>query len=157
LSAVERLYAKDRAAADRVLDALIAFLRRAMPAMRQKASTVGNECRLAQSYVRAVWASTGIWRDAAADVALDVDNFPMPSGTLLPLVQHFLSVAPASASAQAFAIGALRTGTDLRIDIATPVERGRADASWQAEVKKFEQRLAQAGFAGARLEVSWRE
>lgn len=156
LSAVERLYAKDRGAADRVLDALIAFLRRAMPAMRQKASTVGNECRLAQSYVRAVWASTGIWQDTIADISVEVDSVPMLSGTLLPVVQHFLSVAPAAASGEAFVITAFRAGTDLRIDITSPVERGRADASWQAEVKKFEQRFAQSG-TGARFELGWRE
>ena len=45
LSEVERLYPLDPAAADRVLDALIRFLREATPLLRRQISTLGAEAR----------------------------------------------------------------------------------------------------------------
>jgi hypothetical protein len=49
---VERRYSLDPAGADRVLDALVSFLRTAMPAVRSGASTLAAEVALATDYAR---------------------------------------------------------------------------------------------------------
>jgi hypothetical protein len=94
LSTVERIYETDPAAADRALDALIQFLRLAIPALRRSNSTVGRECRLVEAYVRTVGAAGGV--SGAVRIELDprVADRPVPPGILLALAQQLPAAMP---------------------------------------------------------------
>ena len=98
LGAVERLYERDPAAADRVLDALIRFLREATPLLRRQGSTIGQECRLVHAYVRTLGAATGANCRDSVEVDERAESRPLAPGLLLTLAQNLL--------------GALRPGTD---------------------------------------------
>jgi hypothetical protein len=97
LGAVERLYERDPAAADRVLDALIRFLREATPLLRRQGSTIGQECRLVHAYVRTLGAATGADGSDSVEVDERAESRPLTPGLLLTLAQNLL--------------GALRPGT----------------------------------------------
>lgn len=75
LSAVEQLYEIDPAAADRVLDALIRFLREATPLLRRPGPVPGEDRRLLESCVQAL-------RTATSGTRLDVDLAHDTSGRL---------------------------------------------------------------------------
>lgn len=75
LSAVEKLYETDPATADRVLDALIRFLREATPLLRRAGPWPGDDGRLLETCVQALRAATG-------DTGLGVDLAHDASGRL---------------------------------------------------------------------------
>ena len=95
LGRVERLYERDAAAADRVLDALIAFLREATPLLRREASSLGEECRLLEAWLRMLDD-----QELAAVPAVELDagtvRLPMPPGLLVSLAQQIVGDAPAA-------------------------------------------------------------
>jgi len=88
LAQVERLYEVDSALAGRMLDDLIAYLRAAMPAMRDTSSTVGQEVDLARAYLDIVRLRLGDRLRVAIDVPADVRDARMPPMMLLPLTDH---------------------------------------------------------------------
>ena len=88
LAQVERLYEVDSALAGRMLDDLIAYLRAAMPAMRDTSSTVGQEVDLARAYLDIVRLRLGDRLRVAIDVPADVRDARMPPMMLLPLIDH---------------------------------------------------------------------
>lgn len=94
LSTVERLYESDPAAADRVLDALIQFLRLATPLLRQPTSTIGGECRLLEAYVRTLGAATGLVDAMRIDLDPRVVERPVPPGTLFAVAQQLPAAMP---------------------------------------------------------------
>ena len=95
LGRVERLYERDPAEADRVLDALIAFLREATPLLRREASSLGEECRLLEAWLRMLDD-----QELAAVPAVELDagtvRLPMPPGLLVSLAQQIVGDAPAA-------------------------------------------------------------
>jgi hypothetical protein len=94
LDAVARLYARDVPAADRALDALIRFLREATPLLRQSESSVAGECRLLDSYWRALATPPRAADDLCLEVDPDADEAWLPPGLLISLVQQVLDVQP---------------------------------------------------------------
>jgi len=86
LADVRAAYARDTAAADALLDDLIAYLRAALPQMRKGASTVAREAGLAQAYLRV--APAGRDGRLVAELVLDdrAHDEPFPPLVLLPLV-----------------------------------------------------------------------
>ena len=86
LADVRAAYARDTAAADGLLDDLIAYLRAALPQMRKGASTVAREAGLAQAYLRV--APAGRDGRLVAELVLDdrAHDEPFPPLVLLPLV-----------------------------------------------------------------------
>lgn len=88
LSAVERLYETDPAAADRALDALIQFLRLAIPLLRRRTVTLGSECRLLETYMHTLGAATGVADSLRVELDPRVVDQPVPSGTLFALAQQ---------------------------------------------------------------------
>ena len=93
LGRVERLYERDPAEADRVLDALISFLREATPLLRREASSLGEECRLLEAWLRMLDDP-----EAAAVPAVELDagtvRLPMPPGLLVSLAQLIVGDTP---------------------------------------------------------------
>jgi histidine kinase len=88
LAQVERLYEEQPQLAERMLDDLIAYLRAAMPLMRDTASTVGQEVELARTYLDIVKIRLGDRLAFEIDVPEGVDGARMPPMMLLPLVDH---------------------------------------------------------------------
>jgi len=117
LSAVERLYERDPAAADRVLDALIQFLREATPLLRRQGSTIGQECRLVRAYVRTLGTATCAGGSVRVEVDERAEGTPLPPGLLLTLAQILLGAIPAGAGDARFDLRASSEEAQTRIDI----------------------------------------
>ena len=88
LAQVERLYDERPALAERMLDDLIAYLRAAMPLMRDTASTVGQEVELARTYLDIVKIRLGERLAFDIRVPEGLADARMPPMMLLPLVDH---------------------------------------------------------------------
>ena len=88
LDQLERLYVRDRTLAARTMDGLIAYLRAAMPLMRDTSSTVGQEIKLARAYLDIVRLRLGERLAARMDVAPNAAPVRMPPMMLLPLIDH---------------------------------------------------------------------
>jgi hypothetical protein len=91
LAQVEHLYDIDAQAADRVLRELIAYLRAAIPQIRDPASTLAKEIQLANAYVNIVGIQSKDWLVVNRAGASIVDVARMPPMVLLPLVNHALA------------------------------------------------------------------
>lgn len=90
LDTVERLYDRDVEAADRVLDALIQFLREATPLLRRQTSSIDQECRLLHLYLRVLGAASGLVDDVSVAVEPSARDMPLPPGILVSLAQQVL-------------------------------------------------------------------
>jgi len=88
LAQVERLFELDSPVATRMLDDLIAYLRAAMPAMRDTSSTVAQEVELARAYLDIVRLRLGDRLQFAIDVPPEAGRARMPPMMLLPLTDH---------------------------------------------------------------------
>ena len=88
LARVKALYEHDADAAERVLDELIAYLRAAMPRMRDTSSTVGQELDLVRAWLAILGTSAGTAVDHAVDVQDAALDARLPPMLLLPLVTH---------------------------------------------------------------------
>jgi hypothetical protein len=91
LAQVRALYREDSARGERMLDALIAYLRAAMPKMRDTSSTLGQEIELVRAYLGIVRLGLG------ERLAFEIESSPaladarMPPMMLLPLVDHAIA------------------------------------------------------------------
>jgi len=88
LAQVERLYELDPSLAGRMLDDLIAYLRAAMPMMRDTSSTVAQEVELARTYLDIVKIRLGNRLTFDTHVPPGLEYARMPPMMLLPLVDH---------------------------------------------------------------------
>lgn len=120
LSQVKHLYARDAALGAQVLDALIAYLRAAMPKMRGTSSTVEQELGLVRAYLEIVQLRFGRELEHAIEaVDAEVAAARMPAMMLLPLVERAIGYAVADGHAVADGYAALdgraMTGGSIRI------------------------------------------
>ena len=88
LAQVERLFEVDAALAAHMLDDLIAYLRAAMPLMRDTSSTVAQEVELARAYLDIARLRLGERLRVSIDVPPDTSGARMPPMMLLPLIDH---------------------------------------------------------------------
>ena len=88
LAQVERLFELDPPTAARMLDDLIAYLRAAMPLMRDTSSTVAQEVELARAYLDIARLRLGDRLRVSIDVPPDAREVRMPPMMLLPLIDH---------------------------------------------------------------------
>lgn len=97
MAEVERRYGHDAAGAGRLLDALVSFLRAAMPGVRSGASTLAAEMLLCTQYAK-VWAELEPGR-ATWSIHVDgaLPELPFPALLLLPVLDR-LAAADGSAS-----------------------------------------------------------
>src|SRR3954463_3479672 len=110
LVAVDEAYARSVDEGERALDALIAFLRAALPAESGSTSTVAAELDLLRAYlgVRELVSGPKLALEIAAEPATRTQ--PMPAMLLLPLARWALDGAPAAGlqvAARCAAAGAL--------------------------------------------------
>jgi hypothetical protein len=131
LAHVKRAYAHDTAQGARILDALIGYLRAAMPKMRETSSTVRQELDLVRAYLEIVQLRLGD-RLTFAIESLDDDasNARMPAMLVLPLVDHAIAN-----SSEWQGTGSIR----LRITIAN--ERIRLALSVTGNVAEDDERI----------------
>ena len=115
LDTVERLYARDVAAADRVLDALIQFLREATPLLRRQESTVDQECRLLRLYLRVLGAASGHVDDVSIAADPSARDVAMPPGILVSLAQQVLVCVSSGSARFAVRMTRRRDGHDLEL------------------------------------------
>ena len=118
LAQVERLYEDDPAQAGNMLDALISYLRAAMPMMRDTSSTVGREIELARAYLDIVRLRLGERLSVAIEAPPGADDIRMPPMMLLPLIDHAIvrGLEPATGAGvgAGAGAGAIRIHTDVR-------------------------------------------
>ena len=88
LAQVERLYEIRSPAAGTMLEDLIAYLRAAMPLMRDSSSTVAQEIELARRYLEIAKIRLGNRLSFELEVPPELANARMPPMMLLPLVDH---------------------------------------------------------------------
>lgn len=88
LAQVRDLYDANAALGERTLDDLIAYLRAAMPRMRDTSSTVAQEIELARAYLAIVKVRLGDRLEYTIDVPDGIGDARMPPMMLLPLIDH---------------------------------------------------------------------
>jgi len=119
LAQVRDLYDVDKARSGLMLDELIAYLRAAMPRMRDTSSTVGQEIELVRAYMGVVRLRLGERLPFEIETPEQVADARMPPMTLLPLVDH--AVAHGLGARQATGSIRIRTGIaegKVRLEIA---------------------------------------
>jgi hypothetical protein len=117
LAQVRGLYRENAVLGARMLDELIAYLRAAMPRMRDTASTVGQELDLARAYLGIVRLRLGERLDFLVEAPGESADARMPPMMLLPLLDHVLAQGTARA-ARTIRVSAGRVGEGIRVEIA---------------------------------------
>ena len=121
---VSRRYERDGTGADRLLDALVVFLRRAMPGVREAGSTLADELALAGAYAR-IWHELDPARPQwTVRVDATLPRIPFPPLVLLPALDRWAEAAPPGSAAElgAEVLGGVVT---LALD-----DGGAAPAGW---------------------------
>jgi len=90
LAQVRELYVRDAEAASRMLEDLIAYLRAALPHLRESSSTLGQEVALARAYLDIMRIRLGERLKFEIDLPPEIANARLPPMMLLPLVDHAL-------------------------------------------------------------------
>lgn len=141
---VQALYATNFSAAERLLDDLILFLRRALPAIDSPTSSVAAEVALARAWLRIAEARRGDRLHSSVRVSADAGRVRLPPMVLLPMVQRAAGSDP-------------DMETHVDIDIATSDDRLRVAVgafprnSSFAETESVEAHLASLYGASASL------
>lgn len=131
----------DVGTAERMLDELVAFLRAAMPRMRDTSSVVDHEIALARAYLGLVGMHPGHRIDFAIEVADDAAHARLPSMLLLPLLDHVVAGAsPAVASDLKLRIGVAIEEDRLAIRVVS-ARAARVDAHGEDTVGLLRARL----------------
>ena len=119
LAQVRALYREDAARGERMLDELIAYLRAAMPRMRDTSSTLGQEIDLVRAYLGIVRLRLGERLSFEIDSPAAIADTRMPPMMLLPLVDHAIAHGiAASRAGGAIRIHAALDGGTVRLEIA---------------------------------------
>lgn len=90
LAQVRELYVRDPELASRMLEDLIAYLRAALPHLRESSSTLGQEVALARAYLDIMRIRLGEKLKFEIDLPEAVTGARMPPMMLLPLIDHAL-------------------------------------------------------------------
>ena len=90
LAQVRELYLHDAEAASRMLEDLIAYLRAALPHLRESSSTLGQEVALARAYLDIMRIRLGEKLKFEIELPEAVAHARMPPMMLLPLIDHAL-------------------------------------------------------------------
>ena len=113
LAQVRQLYQSDPPLAGKMLDDLIAYLRAALPHLRESSSTLGKEAALARAYLDIVRVRLGERLAFDIDIPPALADARMPPMMLLPLIDHAL----------VYGLEPTHSGGSIRID--THVGQGK--------------------------------
>ena len=116
LDAVRRAYEHDATLAERLLDELVAFLRIALPRLRNPSSSVERESLLCRSYLQLRTVAGGCEIDMRIDVSPEISESRFPPGILLPLLDDSLDASMGTCK-----ITARRCGTKCEVGLELPM------------------------------------
>ena len=157
LAQVEHLYELDPGLGGRMLDELIAYLRAAMPKMRDTSSTLAQEVELVRAYLAIIKVRLGDRLTYEIDIPVDAGDVRIPPMMLLPLADH----AVVHGLEQSHAYGTIRiaceiAGRSLRLTI---VDQGAGfvPKPTAAGIASIRERLAALYGGDATLELRARE
>ena len=157
LAQVEHLYELDPGLGGRMLDELIAYLRAAMPKMRDTSSTLAQEVELVRAYLAIIKVRLGDRLTYEIDIPVHAGDVRIPPMMLLPLADH----AVVHGLEQSYAYGTIRiaceiAGRSLRLTI---VDQGAGfvPKPTAAGIASIRERLAALYGGDARLELRARE
>ena len=151
LAEVRALFGRDPAAADATIDALIDYLRAALPAMRGEASTVGRELDLARAYVAVLQLPGGAALAVDARAAPEVRAAALPPMVLLPLVQAAFASGDADLRRR-FLVEAVDTDDGVRVRV--EVHGGARPENWRGDGPETTSRTLKA-FYGAQARIEF--
>jgi hypothetical protein len=138
LERIRLLYRTDAQAAGAMLEDLIAYLRAALPHLRESTSTVVQEVTLARAWLDIVGRTVQGWK-----VDFDVDDAArgarLPALVLLPLVQHAATVVDGAPLALQVSVHV--HGQRLRIDVSTSTAAFGAGIAGQPLLEQIGDRL----------------
>ena len=119
LGSAQQLAEKGAPDAARLIADLIRFLRAATPAMRENASTLGQEAALAEAYLSIMRTRLGRRLSFAIDVPSALADIVLPPGMLITLVEnaikHGIEPAPDGGEVR---VSAARDGDVLAVTVA---------------------------------------
>jgi sensor histidine kinase YesM len=145
---VDRTYERDVQAGQETLDALIRFLRAALPGDAAATATVAGEQELAEAYLALVAHRAESSPQVDISVTPEARVLPMPAMLLLPLVRWALE----GRSATQLEIRAQRREAGLEVSVRSN-SRGGA-ASTETNIAGVRERLARLFAGSASLDVS---
>ena len=143
---VDRAYERSAEAGQETLDALIRFLRAALPSDASATATVAGEQELAEAYLALVAHRTEQSPRVDISVAPEARTLPMPAMLLLPLVRWALD------SATQLEIRAQRRETGLEVSVRSNSRATAASA--EPNIAGVRERLARLFAGAASLDVS---
>lgn len=150
LRRVDKAYATDAGQGQDRLDALIRFLRAALPGKSSKNSTVRLEIELVEAYVALVAPDCGSRRQASFLVSpVLLDEF-VPPMILLPLVRWAL----AGATADGLSISVDRNGATASLSLNVGNRGPGVTGSGDAEVQVIKDRLQRLYGNAVRVEIT---
>jgi hypothetical protein len=145
---VERAYAHDVQAGQEALDALIRFLRAALPGDPAASTTVAGERELTEAYLGLLASRADSRPQINISVAPEANSVAMPAMLLLPLVRWALD----DRSATQLEISARRRADALEVSVRSD-SRASAPAG-EAHIAGVRERLARLFAGQAKLDVN---
>jgi len=145
---VDRCYARDVEAGQEALDALIRFLRAALPGDAAATATVAGEQELAEAYLALVAQRADASPQVDISVAPEARTLPMPAMLLLPLVRWALD----GRSATLLQIRAQRR--DAALEVSVRSNSVGSAASTEPNIAGVRERLARLFAGHASLDVT---
>ena len=131
-----RLYKSRPAAAEQLLDALIDYLRQALPQLRQAESTLQREIELALAYARVLRTPEGKALELEAVVEPTVGDARFPPMVVQPLCNELARSALAGGEPARLCISATRVRDDARLRLSAEPVRAVASSERLAEVRR---------------------
>jgi hypothetical protein len=142
LEDVGRLHESDPETADQVLDALILFLRAALPHLRESTSTVAKEVDLAHAYLSIAKVRLKDRLSFHIDVSDAARDARMPPMVVLPLLESAIHRDPLPATSdRTINIGVVVDGARLRMTLADTGAGFAPDGPHQAGIQGIRERL----------------
>ena len=145
---VDRCYARDAEAGQEALDALIRFLRAALPGDAAATATVAGEQELAEAYLALVAQRAEAGPQVDISVAPEARTLPMPAMLLLPLVRWALD----GRSATLLQIRAQRRDAALEVSVRSNSVGSATSA--EPNIAGVRERLARLFAGHASLDVT---
>jgi len=152
IATVQKLYRGNADAAEKLLDDLIVYLRAALPQMRGKTSSLGDEIHLVASYLKLHDDAFAGRLAVTFDVPEDARELTFPPMVLLPLVEDAVHRAQAmSHPALAIVVAVTADATALRVGVMDDCPLTRLDVGTEASLKSQASSLAAFFGDAARL------
>ena len=131
-----RLYRSRPAAAEELLDAVIDYLRRALPQMRRAESTLATEVALAAAYARVLRSVDGEPIELSLDIAPAVRNARLPPMVLQPICSALAHAAMASEARGRLEIAASRENNHASICVTAQTIQVPLEGERLAQVRR---------------------